>query len=147
VYYTAWQSLQRTTCVWTRWNVTSSLRVYFVKCCQTTHRHVCYVSLSRSTCRIRSDHSWTPVVRKGKTMAFHTLDIVFKSRHTQCGIFCMPSPFIASDSRDFLCMRIADSYCCSDPTVCSRPPQPTVTIFSGASSGEHGNATVWVIST
>jgi hypothetical protein len=67
--------------------VTPSLRVYFVKWCQTTHQQVCYVLLSRSTCRISIDHSWKSVVCKGKTKAFHTLDIVLKTRHTQCGIF------------------------------------------------------------
>jgi hypothetical protein len=103
--------------------VTSSLRVYFVKWGQTTHQHVCYVFLSTSTCRTSSGHGWKSAVRKGKTLACHTWDVVFKTWHTQCEIFCMPSPFFSLLTvRTSLCMRIAECYCCSDPTVCCRTP-------------------------
>lgn len=110
--------------MWTDWNGTSSLRVYFVKWGQTTHQHVCYALLSRNACRTSSDHSWKTVVCKGKTLAFHTFDVVFKTRHTQCGIFCVLSPifFPLLTVKTSLCMRIAGCYCCSDPTVCCRPP-------------------------
>jgi hypothetical protein len=36
------------------------------------------------------------VVFKGRTLAFHILDVTFNTRHTQCRIFRMPSPFVVS---------------------------------------------------
>jgi len=116
---------------------------------QTTHQHVFYVLLSRSTCRSSSDHSWKSVVCKGKMQAFHTLGVVFKTRHTQCGIFCMLSPFFFrfwQSKLPCVCGLLAAT-AVRIPRYAADPPQPTVTFFNGTSSGKHGNATVWLLST